>query len=75
MEPREIPDMNLEGETLRDIVVSVVSVGLFIVATIIVGIQFDNGGLTEQGALALVGVIVGFVVLMTGVGFWLANQH
>ncbi|WP_227374775.1 DUF7472 family protein [Haladaptatus halobius] len=75
MEPWEIPGMNIEGETLRDIVVSVASVGLFIVATLIVGIQFDSGGLTSQGALALVGVIVGFVLLMTGVGFWLANQH
>jgi hypothetical protein len=75
MEPWEIPGMNIEGETLRDIVVSVASVGLFIVATLIVGTQFDSGGLTSQGALALVGVIVGFVLLMTGVGFWLANQH
>ncbi len=67
--------MNIEGETLRDIVVSVASVGLFIVATLFVGTQFDSGGLTSQGALALVGVIVGFVLLMTGVGFWLAHQH
>ncbi|WP_458185736.1 DUF7472 family protein [Haladaptatus sp. NG-WS-4] len=75
MEPWETSGMNLEGETLRDIVVSVGSVGLFILATLIVGSQFDSGGLTEQGALALVGVIVGFVLLMTGVGLWLANQH
>ncbi|SIR50098.1 hypothetical protein SAMN05421858_2527 [Haladaptatus litoreus] len=67
--------MNIEGETIRDIVVSVVSVGLFIAATVFVGTQYDSGGLTEQGALALVAVMVGFVFLMAGVGFWLANQH
>ncbi|WP_049969465.1 DUF7472 family protein [Haladaptatus cibarius] len=67
--------MNIEGETIRDIVVSVVSVGLFIAATVFVGTQYDSGGLTEQGALALVAVMVGFVFLMTGVGLWLANQH
>ncbi len=67
--------MNIEGETLRDIVVSVVSVGLFIASTIVVGTQFDDGGLTEQGALALIAVMVGFVFLMTIVGIWLANQH
>ncbi|WP_435155547.1 DUF7472 family protein [Haladaptatus sp. DFWS20] len=67
--------MNLEGETLRDIVVSVVSVGLFIAAMLVVGTQFDSGGLTEQGALAVVAVMLGFILLMTAVGLWLANQH
>ncbi|WP_266078947.1 DUF7472 family protein [Haladaptatus caseinilyticus] len=67
--------MNIEGEKLRDIVVSVVSVGLFIAVMLVVGSQFDSGGLTEQGALAVVAVMVGFVLLMTGVGLWLANQH
>ncbi len=67
--------MNIEGGTLRDIVVSVVSVGLFIAATLVVGSQFDSGGLTEQGALALIAVMVGFIILMTGVGVWLANQQ
>ncbi|WP_327053366.1 DUF7472 family protein [Halomicrococcus gelatinilyticus] len=67
--------MNVEGETLRDIVVSVGAVGFFIVGTLVVGSQFDSGGLTEQGALALVAVIVAFILLMTVLGYWLANQH
>ena len=67
--------MDIEGGTLRDIVVSVVSVGLFIAATLVVGNQYDSGGLTEQGALALIAVMVGFILLMTGVGVWLAHQH
>ena len=67
--------MNVEGETLRDIVISVGAVGFFIVATLVVGTQFDSGGLTEQGALALVAVIAVFILVMTGLGFWLANQN
>jgi hypothetical protein len=67
--------MNLEDDTLRDIVVSVVSVGVFIVAMFIVGSQFESGGVTGTGALEIVGVITLFVLVMTGVGFWLANQH
>ncbi|MGA9400214.1 DUF7472 family protein [Haladaptatus sp.] len=67
--------MELEGETLRDIVVSVVSVGFFIVAMYIVGSQYDTGGITGAGALEIVGVIALFILVMTGVGFWLANQH
>lgn len=67
--------MDIEDDTLRDIVVSVVSVGFFIVAMFIVGSQFESGGITGAGALEMVGVIVLFVLLMTGVGFWLAYQH
>jgi hypothetical protein len=67
--------MNVEGETLRDIVVSVGAVGFFIAATLFVGTQFDSGGLTEQGALALVAVIVAFILLMTVLGYWLATQN
>ncbi|WP_423743788.1 transporter (plasmid) [Haladaptatus sp. SPP-AMP-3] len=67
--------MDIEGDTLRDIVVSVVSVGFFIVAMFIVGSQFEAGGITGAGALEMVGVITLFVLVMTGVGFWLANQY
>ncbi len=67
--------MDIEGDTFRDIIVSVVSVGFFIVAMFIVGSQFKTGGITGAGALEMVGVIALFVLVMTGVGFWLANQH
>jgi hypothetical protein len=52
-----------------------VSVGVFIVAMFVVGSQFESGGITGTGALEMVGVITLFVLVMTGVGFWLANQH
>ena len=67
--------MNVERDTLRDIAISVAAVGFFIAATLVVGMRFDSGGLTEQGALAIVGILVVFVVLMSGIGYWLANQH
>ena len=67
--------MRIERETLVEIVVSVVAVGLFIAAVVAVGTTFGDGQLTDQGALALVGVIVGFILLMTLTGWWLSAQE
>ena len=65
--------MEIERRTLVEIVVSVVGVGGFIAAIMVIGALFGNGGLTEQGALALVVSIVLFIVVMTGVGYWLSG--
>ena len=67
--------MELDQKTRREILVGVGSVGLFVALLAGVGATYGNGGLTETGALAVVGVIVFFVVLMTGVGYWLAQQY
>ncbi|PSP55591.1 hypothetical protein BRC82_04745 [Halobacteriales archaeon QS_1_67_19] len=67
--------MELDQKTRREILVGVGSVGLFVALLAGVGAAYGNGGLTETGALAVVGVIVFFVVLMTGVGYWLAQQY
>jgi hypothetical protein len=67
--------MNIEQETLRDIAVSVGAVGLFVVQLAFVGTTYGDNGLTETGALAVVGVIVFFVFLMTGIGVWMAYQE
>jgi hypothetical protein len=65
----------MEQDTRREILVGVGSVGLFIALLLGVGVTYSNDGLTQTGALAVVGVIVVFVLVMTGVGYWMAQQH
>lgn len=61
--------MDVERETVVEIAVSVGSVGLFVLLIVSVGVLFGtDGGFTETGALALVGAIVVFVLVMAGVG-------
>lgn len=67
--------MEMDQETRREIIVGVGSVGLFVALLVWVGVTFSNDGLTQTGALAVVGVIVLFVLLMTGVGYWMAQQY
>ncbi|MFC4450845.1 MULTISPECIES: DUF7472 family protein [Halorussus] len=67
--------MEIDQETRREILVGVVSVGLFVGSLMWVGTTYGDGSLTQTGALAVVGVIVVFVLLMTGVGYWMAQQY
>lgn len=66
--------MASERETVLEIAVSTVTVGLFIAVIIGIGSTFNDGGLNQQGALALIGSIAGFVLLMVLVSFFLANR-
>ncbi|UPV75426.1 hypothetical protein M0R89_04995 [Halorussus limi] len=65
----------VDQETRREILVGAGSVGLFIALLVGVGMTYGNGGLTQTGALAVVGVIVLFVLLMSGVGIWMSRQY
>ena len=65
----------VDKETRREILVGAGSVGLFIALLVGVGMTYGNGGLTQTGALAVVGVIVLFVLLMSGVGLWMSRQY
>ena len=64
----------LEREQLIEIVVAVGAVILMLGAMIWVGTTYggDNGVLQPDGAEILIYVIVGFIFLMTAVGFALA---
>ena len=64
--------MAIEGETLKEIAVSVVAVGFFIALIIGIGIAYGPE-LTGVGGLALVGAIVLFVIAMAVVGFALSR--
>ncbi|WP_338726763.1 hypothetical protein [Haladaptatus sp. DJG-WS-42] len=66
--------MELERDTVREIVVSTLAVVLFVAAVVVIGATYTKDSLSSQGALALVGTIVAFVLLMGVVGFWLSRQ-
>ncbi|WIV67810.1 DUF7472 family protein [Natrialbaceae archaeon AArc-T1-2] len=62
-----------DREQLTEIVVAVGSVFLMIGVMIVIGTNYGtNAGLTEEGGTALVGAIVGFILLLTVVGVGLA---
>lgn len=64
--------MAIEGETLKEIIVSVVAVGFFIALIVAIGGVYGPS-LTGTGGLALIGAIVLFVVAMAVVGFLLSR--
>lgn len=66
--------MATERETVLEIAVSVVSVGLFIAVIVGIGSAYNSDGLTSEGALALIGAIGGFVLLMSVVAYFLAGR-
>ena len=66
--------MALDRETVTEIVVSVVAVGLFIAAVVFVGGTYNADGLSSEGAFALIGSIAGFVLLMIVVAVFLSRQ-
>ena len=65
----------VERETLIEIAVSGLAVGGFILAVAFVGMAFGDGGLSQQGALALVGLIVVFILGMAAAGYWLSGRE
>jgi hypothetical protein len=65
--------MALEAEMRQKILVSIVTVAVFIVIIIGIGVTFDDGGLGSNGGLALIGSIVLFILLMAGVGVFLSR--
>jgi hypothetical protein len=65
--------MDIGAEMRRKIGLSVAAVAAFVLLILGIGVTFNDGGLTSTGGLALVGGIVGFILLMAGVGVWLAR--
>jgi hypothetical protein len=66
--------MEIERETLVEIVTSVGAVLLFVVVLFAIGVLFNDNGFSQSGALALVGAIIGFILLMSGVAFFLSSR-
>ena len=64
--------MEIDEEVRRKTIVSISAVAVFLAALVAVGIFYDGGdSLPETGAMAIVGLLVGFVFLMAVVGFYL----
>jgi peptidoglycan/LPS O-acetylase OafA/YrhL len=67
--------MDLERETIVQIVVSTLAVATFVVAAVYVSTTYTvNGALTEQGGVALVGAIGLFVLVMMVAGLHLERS-
>jgi len=67
--------MEIDEEMRRQTVVSLAAVGLFLASLIGIGVAFDgSGGLSSNGALALVGALAGFVLLMAVIGVFLVRR-
>lgn len=67
--------MEIEEGMGQKIVLSIVAVILFIAASVFVGATYSGTeGLTETGGLALLGVLVGFILLMGALGAYFSYQ-
>ena len=67
--------MQIARETVVEIAVSLVTVVVFVAAVVFIGMNYGGrGGFGQEGALALLGAIVGFIVLMFAVGFFLSGR-
>lgn len=67
--------MELDAEARRQIVLAVGAVGFFIALIVAIGTAFSGEALATTGALALVGAMVLFVLVMGAVGIYLARQE
>lgn len=64
--------MDVDRDTVVEIVVSVGAVGLFVAVLFGIGTAYNQDGLSTMGGVAFVGAITAFVILMSLVGVGLA---
>lgn len=68
--------MEIERETMVEIVVAVGAVLVFVAAIVGVGVTYGaDRALSSQGGVALLAAMAAFVLLMTGVGYFLAGRN
>ena len=70
--------MELDGETVRQILVAGLAVVAFVVALVVVGQTYgtgDGSAISATGGLALVGLLGGFILVMALIGIWLDRQE
>ena len=64
--------MEIDAELRRQIAVSLAAAAVFIVGLVAIGVTFGGSTvLPEAGAIALIALLAGFVLLMAGVGTYL----
>lgn len=70
----DLGPMTLERDTVLEIIAAVVPTVLLIALLMVIGTRYSaDGTLTPDGGTAIVGAMVLFVVVMTGVGLWLTR--
>ncbi|TKX81886.1 hypothetical protein [Halorubrum sp. SD626R] len=68
--------MEIDAELRRQITVSLAAAAVFIVGLVGIGVTFGGSSeLPEAGAIALVGLLAGFVLLMALVGAYLIRAN
>ncbi|MFC6754838.1 DUF7472 family protein [Halorubrum tibetense] len=67
--------MEIDAELRRQIVVSLLAAAVFLAGLVAIGVTFDGSTLPEDGAVALVGLLTGFVLLMALVGLYLMRNE
>ncbi|MDB2238398.1 hypothetical protein DJ83_02705 [Halorubrum ezzemoulense] len=64
--------MEIDAELRRQITVSLAAAAVFTVGLVGIGVTFGGSTvLPEAGAIALIGLLAGFVLLMAGIGTYL----
>lgn len=67
--------MEIDAELRRQIVVAVLAGIVFLTGVVGIGLSYNGGnGLPEEGAIAVVGLLVGFILLMAAIGFYLSSK-
>jgi ABC-type Co2+ transport system permease subunit len=68
--------MEIDAELRRQIAVSLLAAAVFVVGLVGIGVTFGGSSeLPEAGAIALVGLLAGFVLLMALVGAYLIRAN
>jgi hypothetical protein len=65
----------MERDTAREVVLAVFGVIVFIGGLLAVSVTYGGPNFAVTGSYALVGVVAGFLVVMTGIGFWLSTKN
>ena len=63
--------MDIDAGLRRRIVVSLLAAAAFVAGLVVIGVTFSGSPLPEGGAIALLGLLTGFVLLMALVGLYL----
>lgn len=67
--------MDIDEEMRPKIALSMGAVALLVAVFVAIGVMFGGSTLSTTGAYAIVGSLVGFVLLMGIVGFYLARTE
>jgi len=68
--------MEIDAELRRQVVVSMLAAAAFVAGLVGIGVVYDGArGFSESGAIALIGLLTGFILLMALVGTYLIRVN